>query len=160
MTTGRRGWISRGWPVLGVARERGSGTIEFAVVLVTMVVPVVMAIVTMATVQRAMLGTSSAAREAGRVFVAARTGPEAKARAATAAAEVLANHDLDESERTSVHVESRCRGRCRDGFGRGAEVEVTVVYQVPVLGPLGSVLGANLPVRAVHRARVDPYRGL
>jgi hypothetical protein len=157
------GWLrrlSRGWPVPGVSEERGSGTIEFAVVLATMVVPVVVAIVTMATVQRAMLGTSSAAREAGRVFVTARTGPEAKARAGKAAAEVLANHGLTETGLTSVRVESKCPGPCRDGFGRGAEVQVTVVYRVPVLGPLGSVLGAHLPVRAVHRARVDPYRGL
>lgn len=140
--------------------ERGSGTVEFAVVLVAMVVPLVVAIVTMAAVQRAMLGTSSAAREAGRAFVTARSGTDAKARAVASAHEVLANHGLTESRRTAVRVVSRCRRACRDGFGRGAEVRVEVTYQVAVLGPLASVLGADLPVRAVHRARVDPYRGL
>jgi hypothetical protein len=140
--------------------ERGSGTIEFAVVLVAMVVPLVVAIVTMAAVQRAMLGTSSAAREAGRAFVTARGGTEANARAVASAHEVLANHGLTEARRTGIRVVSRCRGVCRDGFGRGAEVSVEVTYRVAVLGPLTSVLGADLPVRAVHRARVDPYRGL
>lgn len=144
----------------GDARERGSGTIEFAVVLVTMVVPLVLAIVVMATVQRAMLGTSGAAREAGRVFVAARTGGEARSRAVAVASEVLNNHGLDEAGRSSVVVVARCRDGCRDGFGRGADVEVTVAYRVPVLGPLAAVLGADLPVRAVHRTRVDPFRGL
>jgi len=140
--------------------ERGSGTVEFAVVLVTMVVPLVVAIVTMAAVQRAILGTSSAAREAGRAFVTARSGADADARAVASAREVLANHGLTESGRTAVRVVSRCRGSCRDGFGRGAEVRVEVTYRVAVLGPLAPVLGADLPVRAVHRARVDPYRGL
>jgi hypothetical protein len=130
------------------------------VALVAVVVPLILTIIVMAGVQRAMLGTSSAAREAGRAFVTAGSGSEARARAATAAADVLANHGLDEGGRASFRVVSRCAVHCLDGFGRGAEVEVTVVYRVAVLGPLGSSLGADLPVRAVHRARVDPFRGL
>jgi hypothetical protein len=92
--------------------------------------------------------------------VTAASGAQARARADSVAHDVLAGYALDEPGRARVSVESRCAAACRDGFGRGAEVEVTVSYRVDVLGPLAGLLGVDLPVRAVHRTRVDRFRGL
>ena len=49
--------------------ERGAAVVELLVVLLTLLVPLVYVMVVMADVQRALLATSSAAREAGRVYV-------------------------------------------------------------------------------------------
>ena len=143
--------------------EAGAGVIEFAVVFVGLVVPLVYAIVTMAGVQRAMLGTSSAAREAGRVFAVAASESQGRAAADQAAREILANHDLHEATRRRVTITADCPADatgCSGGFGRGAAVEVTVVYRVPVAGFLQPVVGLELPVKATHRTRVDRYREL
>jgi len=137
--------------------------VEFSVVFVALVLPLLYAIVTMAGVQRAMLGTSGAAREAGRVWATADSPAQARERAERAAAEVLANFGLDDAGRRELRISSWCPGvggGCRDGFGRGATVEVTVRYRVPVAGFLQPLVGAELPVDATHRTRVDRYRGL
>jgi hypothetical protein len=39
-------------------------------------------------------------------------------------------------------------------------VVVTVTYRVPVAGFLQPLIGAELPVQASHRTRVDRFRGL
>jgi uncharacterized membrane protein YgcG len=68
--------------------------VELLVVFLTLVVPLVYAMVVMADVQRALLATSSAAREAGRVYV---TGPdrvEAERRAGVAYRQVLATYGI------------------------------------------------------------------
>src|SRR4029450_2402055 len=69
------------------ARPAGGGEL-------TLLVPVVSAMVVMAEVQRALLATSAAAREAGRVYV---TGPDrlaAERRAAQAYREVLGTYGM------------------------------------------------------------------
>ena len=148
---------------LRAAPEEGSGVIEFAVIFVGLVVPLVYAIVTMAGVQRAMLGTSSAAREAGRVYAVADSEAQGRVRADQAAGEILANHDLDEGARRRVTITAFYPADeldCSGGFGRGATVEVTVTYRVPVAGFLQPVVGIDLPVKATHRTRIDRYREL
>jgi Flp pilus assembly protein TadG len=143
--------------------ERGAGVIEFSVVLVGLVLPLVYAIVTTAGVQRAMLGTSSAAREAGRVYATASSATEARARADRAVARDPRQSPARRRRPRSVQVDSTCPAPadgCAGGFGRGATVVVTVTYRVPVAGFLQPVLGAELPVRAVHRTRIDRFRGL
>jgi hypothetical protein len=51
------------------AGERGAAVVELLVVMLVLLVPLVYVMVVMADVQRALLATSSAAREAGRVYV-------------------------------------------------------------------------------------------
>jgi hypothetical protein len=55
-----------GWAAAG---ERGAAVVELLVVMLVLLVPLVYVMVVMADVQRALLATSSAAREAGRVYV-------------------------------------------------------------------------------------------
>jgi hypothetical protein len=62
--------------------ERGAAVVELLVVFLTLLVPLVYAMVVMADVQRALLATSSAAREAGRVYVTGADRRAAERRAA------------------------------------------------------------------------------
>ncbi|HEU4896661.1 MAG TPA: hypothetical protein VFX88_03695 [Actinomycetota bacterium] len=152
------------WPA-----ERGAAVVELLVVFLTLVVPLVYVMVVMADVQRALLATSSAAREAGRVYV---TGPdrvEAERRAGAAYREVLATYGIRAGDpaaglrlRAGCPVEAEAGERCAGGFGPGAEVEVVVTYRVPVarLPFLGAVAGPGVTVGATHHTRVDRYRGL
>ncbi len=145
--------------------ERGSAIIEFAVIFVTIVVPLVYVIVTMAGVQRAMLATSAAAREAGRLMAVADDERTGRLRAERAVDDILANHQLTDRARRSVRITATCPDHgegCGNGtgFAPGATIEVTITYRVPVAGFLSPVLGIDLPVGATNRTRVDRYRSL
>ena len=147
--------------------ERGAAVVELLVVFLTLLVPLVYAMVVMADVQRALLATSSAAREAGRVYV---TGPDrlaAERRAQLAYREVLASYGMRAGGPGSgMRLRARCPPEaapgCAGGFGPGAEVLVEVTYRVPVarLPFLGAVGGPGVTIGATHHTRVDRYRGL
>ena len=140
--------------------------VELLIVFLGLVVPLVYAIGVMADVQRALLATSSAAREVGRVYVTGSGRLDAERRAAGASRAVLANYGYRvDDPRARVRVEVRCPvgapPGCAGGFGPGAEVRVVATYQVPVarLPFLGAVAAPSLRVGATHRTRVDRYRG-
>ena len=156
------------WPA-----ERGAAVVELLVVFLTLVVPLVYVMVVMADVQRALLATSSAAREVGRVYV---TGPdrvEAERRAGVAYQEMLATYGIRAGDPSAgMRLRAACPAEaeaeapvgegCAGGFGPGAEVEVVVTYRVAVarLPFLGAVAGPGVTVGATHHTRVDRYRGL
>jgi hypothetical protein len=144
--------------------EQGAAVIEFLLVFVALVVPLVYAIAVMAEVQRAMLAASTAAREIGRVYVTAPARVEAEARMERAYREVMGNFGYAPGDgRAEVAVHTACppglQG-CVGGFGPGAEVSVRVTYRVPVaqLPFLGAIAGPDLPVGATQHTRVDRYR--
>jgi hypothetical protein len=151
----------------GSRREQGAAVVELVVVALTLLVPLVYAMVVMADVQRALLATSAAAREAGRVYV---TGPDrvaAERRAGAAYREVLVSYGMRAGDpRASLRLRSGCPAQrasgCAGGFGPGAEVEVVVTYRVPVarLPFLGAVAGPGIVIGATQHTRVDRYRGL
>jgi hypothetical protein len=115
----------------GSRREQGAAVVELVVVALTLLVPLVYVMVVMADVQRALLATSAAAREAGRVYV---TGPDrvaAERRAGAAYREVLGSYGMRAGDpRASLRLRSGCPAEaasgCAGGFGPGAEVEVVV----------------------------------
>jgi hypothetical protein len=151
----------------GRAGERGAAVVELLVVFLTLLVPLVYVMVVMADVQRALLATSAAAREAGRVYVTGSDGEDAERRAGLAYREVLATYGVGAGDpRAGMRLEVGCPAGagsgCAGGFGPGAEVQVVVTYRVPVarLPFLGAVAGPGLTVGATHHTRVDRYRGV
>ena len=149
------------------AGERGAAVLELLVVFLTLLVPLVYVMVVMADVQRALLATSSAAREAGRVYVTGADRVEAERRAGVAYREVLGTYGMRAGDPgVGMRVRAGCPvavgAGCEGGFGPGAEVEVVVTYRVPVarLPFLGAVAGPGVTVGATHHTRVDRYRGL
>jgi hypothetical protein len=150
--------------------ERGAAVVELLVVFLTLVVPLVYVMVVMADVQRALLATSSAAREAGRVYVTGRDRVEAERRAGVAYREMLATYGIGAGDPSAaMRLRAGCPAEaeagvgqgCAGGFGPGAEVEIVVTYRVPVarLPFLGPVAGPGITVGATHHTRVDRYRG-
>jgi hypothetical protein len=161
---GKPGVPGRGGPVAG---ERGAAVVELLVVFLTLLVPLVYAMVVMADVQRALLATSSAAREAGRVYVTGSDRLAAERRAAQAYREVLGTYGIRAGDpKAAMRVRVGCPAGvgsgCVGGFGPGAEVQVVVTYRVPVarLPFLGAVAGPGVTIGATHHTRVDRYRGL
>jgi hypothetical protein len=145
----------------------GAAVVELLVVLLTLLVPLVYVMVVMADVQRALLATSSAAREAGRVYVTGADRVEAERRAGVAYREVLGTYGIRAGDPgAGMRVRAGCPvaagAGCEGGFEPGAEVEVVVTYRVPVarLPFLGAVAGPGITVGATHHTRVDRYRGL
>jgi Flp pilus assembly protein TadG len=147
--------------------ERGAAVVELLVVFLTLLLPLVYVMVVMADVQRALLATSSAAREAGRVYVTGSDRVDAERRAGVAYRDVLAAYGIGAGDsRAGMRLQVGCAAGvgpgCAGGFGPGAEVRVVVTYRVPVarLPFLGAVAGPGLTVGATHHTRVDRYRGL
>ena len=153
-------------PVRSGVGERGAAVVEFVVVFLALLVPLVYVIAVMADVQRGLLATSSAAREVGRVYVTAADRGDARVRVERAYAEVLGNYGLRPGGgRDRLEVAAGCPAgapaACADGFGPGAEVRVVVSYRVAVarLPFLGAVGGPSVTVGATHRTRADRFRG-
>jgi hypothetical protein len=148
------------------AGERGAAVVELVVVFLTLAVPLVYAMMVMADVQRALLATSGAAREAGRVYVTGSDRRDTERRAGVAYREVLATYGIRAGDpRADLRLRGGCppaaEPGCVGGFGPGAEVEVVVTYRVPVarLPLLGGLAAPGLTVGATHHTRVDRYRG-
>jgi Flp pilus assembly protein TadG len=161
-------WVRSWGPAVGGGRlpERGAAVVEFVVVFLALLVPLVYAIAVMADVQRALLATSSAAREVGRVYVTAADRADARSRTQRAYAEVLANYGLRAGGgRDRLEVAAACPAgapaACAAGFGPGAEVRVVASYRVAVarFPFVGVVAGPSVTVGATHRTRADRFRG-
>jgi hypothetical protein len=131
--------------------ERGSALVEFQVLAVLLLVPLVYVMLTALDVQRTVFGATQAAREAGRV--AATTGDEAAARYAARLA--MSDQGVDSGD---VRVSFACPQGCRTPGGE-IRVDVATVVRLPFLPPvLADTVRAQLPVSATHVAPIDRYR--
>lgn len=133
-------------------RENGQALVESILLGLVLLVPVVWMLMVLADVHRAALASTAAAREAG--FDASRSTDNAAADRAvdTAIDLALDNHGLRAEDAV-------VRWTAPEGLTRGATVEVHVEYPVPVVRMpfLGDAGGPAIWVRAVHRARIDPF---
>jgi len=140
-----------------VRDERGSAVVEFVVLAVLMLIPLVYLVMMLARVQAGSYAVSQAAREAGRAYVTAEAGDQAAGRAEAAARIAFLDHSFEESGRLSI----ACDGiPCLRPDGR---VETTASVRVPLpLVPsfVRDVIPLSVPVTASHLSTVDRFRGL
>ena len=138
----------------GPERERGSAIVEFHVIGMLLLVPLVYLLLAVLDVQRTAYGATHAAREAGRIYVA--TGDDTAARAAASVAlrdQGIARADVDMSLTCDA---APC-------YRAGAEITIVVEAEVPlpfVPDVLVGGVNAVVPVQARHVTVVDRFRDL
>jgi len=140
-----------------VRDERGTAVVEFVVLAVLMLIPLVYLVMMLARVQAGSFAVSQAAREAGRAYVTAQNGEDAAGRAQAAARVAFLDHAFEDSGRLSI----ACDGTpCLRPDG---QVQTTTTVRVPLpLVPalVRDVVPLSVPVTASHLSTVDRFRGL
>jgi hypothetical protein len=141
-----------------VKGDGGNAIVEFVYLAVLLMVPLVYILLTVFQVQRAAYATSSAAREAGRVFTTAGEARAGEERARLAAGIVLRDSELspDDGELRITCTSQPC-------LEPGSRVTVVVTHRVP-LPLLPRVFGdrgpASVTVSSEHLEVVDRYRAV
>ena len=149
----------------GVARrarsirgDGGNAIVEFVYLAVLLMVPLVYLLLTVFQVQRAAYATSSAAREAGRVFATAGEPGAGEQRAQLAAGIVLRDSGLSPAD-----GELRITCTSQPCLEPGSRVTVVVTHRV-LLPLLPRVFGdrgpASVTVSSEHLEVVDRYRAV
>ncbi len=136
--------------------EGGTAVVEFVVLAVLLLIPLIYLVMVMARLQAGSYAVSQAAREAGRAFVTADSAASAQSRAVAAAHIAFLDHAFEDVGRVVV----RCDGTpCLRPDGR---VETTASVSVPLpLVPsfVRDVVPLSVPVSASHLSTVDRFRG-
>ena len=133
--------------------DEGSALVEFTVLALLLLVPLVYVLLGAFQVQRAAFGATEAARQAGRAFARAESVEAGLARARAASRLALADQGIEDAADPLVE--------CPDGpcLVPGSTVRVTVTYTVrlPVLSLIAPG-GVGVPVTATHVAVVDTFQ--
>lgn len=138
--------------------DQGSAIIEFLVIGVVLLVPLVYLVIAAGAVQSAVYASTQAVREAGRAFVTSATATEGRQRATTAAQLAFDDHGL-------TLPGDAMRVGCVGGpcLSPGSTVVIEMDWRVPLPWLPDSLAGSApslVPIRAQHRVPVDDYRGV
>jgi Flp pilus assembly protein TadG len=133
--------------------DAGSALVEFTVLSLLLLVPLVYVLLGAFQVQRAAFGATEAARQAGRAFARAESVEVGTVRAQAATRLALADQGIEGAPPPLIECPE---GAC---LAAGSTVRVTVSYTVrlPVLSLL-SRDGVGIPVSATHVAVVDTFQ--
>lgn len=137
--------------------DDGSAIIEFVVIGLCVLVPMVYIVVSVMSVHAAAFASTQAVREAGRAFSTAATPAQGRARALAAARIAFEDQGL--------HLPGGAlRVDCADGpcLAPGSAVEVRLTWRVPLPwlpGDWATRVPAAVPITAIQRVPVDDYRG-
>ena len=137
--------------------QAGTATVEFILVCLMIIVPIAYALLAALQVQRTAFATVQAARAAGRAFVTAPSGADARRRAQQAVDLALSDQGVpvQDSQLLITCSATPC-------LTAGGTVTVTVSASVrldwlPAFLSAGASGPASIPVRAVHVETVDPF---
>lgn len=167
MTSRRRRAVLGGTRVVltGTSRchaDDGSAIIEFVFVAIIVMVPLIYLIAAVATVQRARLAVTQAARNAGRAFATSDTTEQAAARVRAAVRLALADQGLPDD--ASVHFVAYGAGcdaaSITPQLVPGAEFTVCVSRRTE-LPAVPSILGGHgITTTGAYVIHVDDFRAL
>lgn len=135
--------------------EQGSAVVEFLLLSVVLLIPLVYLVLMVARLEAGTFATSLAAREAARAFVTAPTQGTASERATAAADLVFEDFGLAES----ASVEVGCDGTpCIRPEGV-VTVRARVLVPLPLIPAFArEVIPLEVPVTTEHALRVDRFR--
>ena len=144
------------------ADDAGNAVVEFIVLGVLLLVPMVYIMLAVLRVQGSAYGVSEAARESGRAFVEAPSSAVAYAHACTAATLALANQVPGAFDCAShLHITCDAAGaRPCDALVPGSTVHVEIRVDVSLPFLPRSIFGESMtvPLHATHDEVVDPFR--
>jgi len=138
------------------SQEAGSAALEFIVIGIGLLVPLMYLALCIATVQTATFASAQAVREAGRAFGTAPTPEVGRSRAVAAARLALADHGLSLPP-GSLRVDCPV-APC---LTPGSLADVSLGWSVPLPwlpAGLSDRAAASIPISATHRVPVDEYR--
>jgi hypothetical protein len=135
--------------------DRGSASIEFIVVGVAIILPLIYIAITVLTLNAAQFASHQAAREGARAFVTSASILSGNQRAIIAANQAFADYGLNESDPaiaiTCDHVSCLTPGG-------SVSVEVTTQVPLPFVPRWGSSELVTMPITAQATLLVDQYR--
>lgn len=135
--------------------EQGSAIVEFVVLGVLMMVPLVYLVMCVGRVQAGSYAVTTAAREAGRAFVTAQTGQDPGARAEAAAGIAFADQGFEGGGSLDISCSS---SPCLTP-GTRIETRARVTVPLPLVPAFArEVVPLEIPVSASHVSTVDRFR--
>lgn len=142
------------WRDLWDRRDDGRAIIEFIVLGIGLLIPLVYLVLVAARVQAGAFSASLAGREAGRAFVTAANDAEAESRARSAAALAFSDFAFDRGTRLDLSCDaSPC-------LRPGGQVTTTasISVQLPLVPDfLAEHLPSSVTVSSTHVSAVDTY---
>lgn len=134
------------------SRDRGSAVVEFCVLTVVLLVPLIYAAAAVGKALDARAAAAAAVKEAGRAYVTAQNPASASVRASTAARLMLSDRGVG---LPAGALRLSCSGRC---LSPGTTVRTTLTMRVnlPAVPGLGAL---SIPVSASAVTPVDRFRG-
>ena len=141
-------------------RDDGSAIVEFVFVAIVIMVPLMYLIAAVATVQRAQLAVSEAARDAGRAFATSDTAAQAGPRVDAAVRLALADQGLPTDATVRfVPSGSGCAARSvTPELRAGAEFAVCVSRRTDIPGVPSVLSGRGIRVTSEYVVHVDDFR--
>ena len=137
--------------------EQGSAVVEFVVLAVVMLIPLIYLVMMLARLQAGSYAVSTAAREAGRAYVTTSVGQSAQARAEAAAHIAFLDHSFEDDGRLTIACDGAPCLR-PDGL---VETTATITVPLPLIPSFArDVIPLSVPVSASHLSTVDRFRGL
>lgn len=141
-------------------RDEGSAALEFILVGLVLLVPIVYLVVALGAIQGQALGVETAARQLARTIAGAPDVATADARASRVRDAIVAEYGLDPQ---SVEIEVTCAGAALACPEAGALLTVTVTTSVP-LPLVPAILGlddlARVPVASSSVQKVSRFWGV
>lgn len=144
----------RTWRRLRDQRDDGRAIVEFIVLGIGLLLPLVYLVLTAARIQAGAFSASLAGREAGRAFVTAASDAEAESRARTAASLAFSDFAFDRG----TGLELRCDGSpcLRPGGQVTATASITV--QLPLVPDfIAEHVPSSVTVSSSHVSSVDSF---
>ena len=149
--------VADGGVETGLAGDAGSAALEFILVSLVLLVPIVYLIVALGAIQGQSLGVETGARQIARTIASAPDTVTADQRAERVLAAIVTEYGLDPS---AVDVDVRCADTSPDCPAAGALLSVTVRTEIP-LPLVPPILGldqlARVPVEATSVQKVSRF---